>query len=191
MKERVLSSSSFLTTAVAELPEGRVLAVDGQTFIGVAIQIFNIAVICIILYKLLYKPASDILSARTKRIQDRLDALAQKEEEAQALLLEYKEKLTGADEECQLMISKARHEAEDEARRIIAEAEEEAERIKENAALAMERERQMLHREAKDHVIELSVLLAEKALKDSVSPERQDKKFEESLRELGVASWQD
>lgn len=191
VNERLFNSLSSITVSVAELPEGRVFALDGQTAVGVAIMILNIAVICFILYKLLYKPANDILNARSQRIRDRLDELAQREEKTDALISEYKEKIAGADKEYQHIISRARREAEDEKRRIITAAEREAKRIKEDAVLSMERERQRLHYEVKDHVIELSVLLAEKALQDSISPEKQDEQFEEGLRKLGVASWQD
>lgn len=192
MKERLFNSLNFLTIGTASsVPEGRVFALDEQTAIGVAIMIFNIAILCFILYKLLYKPAKNILKDRTQRIQDRLDELTKREEEADALILEYKEKIAGADRESQQIINKARHEAEDERRRIIAAAEHEAEKIKEDAVAAMDRERQLLHYEVKDHVIELSVLLAEKALKDSASPEKQDEQFEEGLRKLGITPWQE
>lgn len=191
MLERILSPFILVAKASGEVPAGRVFALDGQTFIGVAIQIINIIIIFAVLYKLLYGPVKDILNKRKERIKKQLDEAQSLEEEAQALINEYKEKLSGVDEERQRIINEAKKDANEEKDRIIAKAEKEAAKIKEDAIKSLETERQLLQRNTKDYVIELSALLSEKTLKDSVNPEIQDEHFEESLKELEVTSWKD
>ena len=191
MRERLLYSSTLLAAVSNEVPEGRLFALDGQTFIGVAIQIFNVVVLFAILLKLLYRPVKDMLAKRQERIESQFKEAALREQEAQALIAKYEGKLANIDEERQHLINTAKQEAEEERKRIIARAEKEAEKIKRDAGKGLETERLLLQRNAKDYVLELSTLLAEKTLKDSVSRETLDEQFEESLKQLEVASWQD
>jgi F-type H+-transporting ATPase subunit b len=191
MKENLLYSLLETAEASAQLPPGRVFALDGQTFISVVIQIINIAILFFILYKLLYHPVKDILIKRKERIAEQLSVLETDQKRAQDLIAEYEAKLADVHIERHRLIEEAREEAEEVKIRIIDRAEKEAQKIKENTIKALETERKLLQRNAKDYVVELSTLMAEKTLKDSVTQDAQDGQFEESLKKLEAASWQD
>lgn len=189
MQGNIVYFMAFLYKASAELPDGRVFALDGQTMISVVIQLLNVIVLFVVLSRLLYRPVKGILTKRTERIEGRLNEIELREQKAQALIATYEDNLASLSEERQRLIHEAREEAEEEKKRIIALAREEAEKIKGDAAKILETERLLLQRNARDYVLELSTLLAERALKETVSQETLEEEFEESLKRLEVASW--
>ncbi len=189
MKEKIVHVLTSLSKVSDELPEGRVFALDGQAMISAAIQILNVVVLFAVLFILLYKPVKKILSKRTEHIEGRLQEIELGEQKAQALIATYEAKFAEIDEERQRLIKEAKKEAEEEKKQIIAKSREEAEKIKEDAKKSLETERLLLQRNAKDYVLELSTLLAERTLKDSVSKEALDEQFEEGLKSLEVSSW--
>ncbi len=189
MKGNILYFLSYFNKASQELPEGRVFALDEQTLISVVIQIINIVILFAVLFILLYKPVKNTLAKRTESIEGRFKEAEAREKEAQALIASYEDKLSGIDAERQRLIQAARAEAEEEKRQIVAKGREEVEKLKADAKKSLETERLLLQRNAKDYVLELSALLAESTLKDSVSKEALEDEFEEGLKKLEVTSW--
>lgn len=189
MRNTILASSALLTGSSSALPEGRLFALDFQTLIGIIIQVINIVGLFVILYFILYKPVKNLLAKRTKHFEGMLGEVEERESKADNLIDEYKEKLSGVEDERKRLVAEARAEAEEEKKRIMLKAQNEADKLKEDARQSLETERKLLQRNTKDYVIELSMLLAEKSLKDSVDPEAQEKQFEESLKELEASSW--
>lgn len=187
----LIHSLGLFANASGSLPEGRVFALDGQTLIGVIIHIANMLVLFFILYKLLYNPVKEILAKRTDLIQGRLKELEIRERKARDLIAEYEAKLLGVENERLEILQAAKEEGREEKKRIITEAEKEAAKIKADVVKSLETEKKLLQRKTKDYVLELSALLAEKTLKDSVDPESLDAQFEESLKALEAASWRD
>lgn len=187
--ERILSFFVLVAHASNEVPDGRVFGLDIQTAIGIAIQIVNIIILFAVIKKLVYKPVLNILKARKEKIAQDFDQAQTREEKAQGLIDQYEEKMAEVEEERKTILAQARQEAQEEKDKIIAKAEAEARKIKDDANKAIETERKLLQRNTRDYVLELSTLLTEQTLKDSVDGKIQADKLEESLDQLEVASW--
>lgn len=189
MREKIFNSLNLLAGVSTDVPEGRVFGLDGQTSIEIIIAILNILVLFVILYKLLYKPAKNMLAKRQDLIAGQFAEAEAREAQAQALINQYEEKLLEIRREREHALSEARLEAKRERVQIIAMAEREANKIKDDASKVLEVERQLLQRKTKTDLIELSTLLAEKTVKDFVRTKDEEDKFEESIEELKGASW--
>lgn len=185
----ILSSFKVLAASTQDLPEGRVFALDTQTLIGIGLQVINIIILFAILYKVLYQPVKYILSRRQENIQDQFQSAEDKEVQAQKLIDEYEEKLSSIDEERDAILSEARAQASEEKEKILQDAEKQARKLKDDVEKTLENERKQLRRNSKEQVIELSAILAEKTLRESINQKTQEEKFDESISELEQATW--
>jgi F-type H+-transporting ATPase subunit b len=106
------------------------------------ITIINITILFFVLRALLFKPVTNFMAERTKRIQDTIDQAQKEREEATKLLVEYEHKLKNAEAETHEILKNARENAERTAQSIIAEGTKEAQDTVNAALKQIEMERQ-------------------------------------------------
>ncbi len=143
------------------------------------VQIFNFAIMFVVLKKWLYEPVLRLLQERremlARAVEDArvaAEARANAEQEAQKILAEARAK---ADE----IIREARDRAEEQKRAILEEAKAEAEKIKQEALAEVEEERNRVLAELREQIAALAVAAAHKIVGASLDEQRQHELLEE------------
>ena len=172
------------------VPEGRLFALDQQMLISAIIQLLNGIILAVALAYILYKPVKSFMEKRTERIQSKIDGSDETMAKANKLIAEYESKVANIDKEYDKVLEKARIDAAEERRAIIAEANKEAENIKERAEGVIEAERERVKLETRPYIIELATLMAQNYITQHIEQEEQDKLFDEALTQLEEAQWQ-
>lgn len=134
-------------------------------------QIIILVVLIVLLRKFAWQPILDSLNAREQGIQDALQSAENARREMQNLQADNEKLLQQARLERDAMIKEAREIKE----RMIADAREEAQREGENiiskAQVTIQHEKNAAVAEIKSQVANLSVLIAEKILREELSSE--------------------
>lgn len=175
---------------LSELPEGRVFALDGQTFLQVFAQILNVSLLAFVLAKLLYQPVRKFLAARSERIQNDIEQAAEDRKQAHELRQHYETKIIEAERERDEIIDKARKDASETSRRILADTKREADALKARAAADVQNEWQQAQAELKRVIVEVSAAMTAKFIAASIDEATQDRLFDEAMAELRGARWQ-
>lgn len=137
------------------------------------VQIFNFAIIFVILRAWVYKPILGLLERRRTAIAEGLEdariaaeARQNAEEEAQQVLAE-------AQSNSSKIVSEANERAEAQGREIVAEAEAEAAKKREEALAEVDSERERILGELRGQVGALAIAAAQKLISASLDEQRQ------------------
>ena len=93
------------------------------------ITLINLTILFFILRAILFKPVTKFMAERAKRIADSIDQAEKDKASSKELLVEYEDKLKGAEAEAEEIIKTAREKSEKLAERIAAEGKREAENM--------------------------------------------------------------
>jgi len=105
------------------------------------ITIINIIILYFILRLILFKPVTKFIAKRAEGIQSSIDQAKQDREEAQKILLEYRDRVKNAETEAEEIIKAAKKNARVEAEKIIDSGRTAAETIISHARKQTENER--------------------------------------------------
>lgn len=153
-------------------------------------QIINTIILFGALTYVLFKPVKEIMEKRQNLITDQLDDAEEKNVTADALIAEYKTKISDIEEEARVMIHEASVKAENRGNEIIKAAEKEAELVKKRAEKDIEREKLKAVNELKEDIVSLSLLAASKVLEKDIDQDKHKNLITEFLEEVGDTSWQ-
>lgn len=182
----ITKATHILFSAV---PDGRVFGLDQQTLISILIQLLNACILAVVLGLILYKPVQQYMKKRTDRIGGQIKDAQSKMSDANKVKAEYEKKLQEIDTQRIKILDAAKADAAKQGKAIIEEARKQAKAIKQHAEESISGERQRLKKETKQHIIEVSALMATKFVSRSIDSETQDKLFEETISELEDAEW--
>ena len=179
-----------ILTVAAEAGYTRLFDLDMQLIHDAILLAIAIFVLFLLLSYLLFNPARKMLEGRRQKIQDELQNAADDKASAAAMKAEYEQKLKNVDKEVEKIIADARQnaligaahiedEARDEAHRIVKRAEEEA---------ALEKKRAM--DELKAEIIQIASMMAGKVVTANIDTTIHEKLIDETLKEMGEATWQ-
>ncbi|MEN9920381.1 MAG: F0F1-type synthase subunit b, F-type H+-transporting ATPase subunit b [Candidatus Parcubacteria bacterium] len=135
----------------------------------ILIQVVNFGLLMVVLSYLLYKPVLKMLNERQEKIaQGMKDA-----EEAGKARLEATEKKKGiiasANKEAEAMSARAKEHADKKADDILTEAQKKAEQVVKDAAMRGEEMKVQARKESEAEIAKLAILAAEKVLKEKAS----------------------
>lgn len=167
----------------------RLFDLDWQLLADSCLTIIAIFVLYFALSYFLFNPARKMLNDRKKKIHDELEDAKENMEHAQALKVEYDEKLKGVDKEAEAILSEARKKALKNETQIVAQAKEEAARILDRARVEAELEKQKMADDVKKEMISVASLMAGKVVSASIDAKEQDRLIDETLREMGDNTW--
>ena len=156
------------------------LDIDIWNFIWAAI---NLILLFILMKIFLFKPVRKMMDERTKIVQDDLDSDKRSKEEADELLRQYQDDISGAKEEAQKIIDKAHQDAETERAAIIKKSHEEAERIVADAGKTIENERRRVIAQAQTELADLVIEAASKVIGENVDDEKNRRLVDKFLSE--------
>ncbi|SFM99045.1 F0F1 ATP synthase subunit B [Thermodesulforhabdus norvegica] len=164
---------------------GRVWAAEGAehgaNWGDLLLRCINFAILVGVLYKLLKKPIVNYFTARRRNIQQLLEEMEKRKEEAERKCAEYKAKLALLDQEVEKIVKEYVEQGERERAKIIEAAERQAEYIKQQAQLAIQQEMKAAKEALRAEVAELTVKAAEDMLKERIGDEDQTRLVEEFM----------
>lgn len=150
----------------------------------------TVLVLYLILKHFFFEKVHKFMEARKAAVQDNLDRAKATEEEAQALLSEYQETLSNAEEEKRAIIKEAKAEADRRADAIVGEAKIQAQRIVSEAHENMRAEEEKAVVQLKKEVSSLAVLAAERIMQRELDEKSQQALVDQVLEEAAREKWQ-
>jgi F-type H+-transporting ATPase subunit b len=150
-------------------------------------QIISLVLLIVLLGRFVKKPLAAFLSGRQAEVQNAIEQSARKKEEAEALLAEWQRKVDSLSQEIRELHGRIRAEGEAEQKKIVSRAKEEGERIRQQAGVIADQELTKARAALKKEMVDLSVELAEKLLKEAIRPQDQERLIREyigKVREL-------
>src|SRR4030042_5645820 len=144
----------------------------------------NFTILAAVLFKVLKKPVSNLLSGRQASIKDNFDELDVKKSEAEKRYAEYERKLSTIEQEAKKVIQEYIEQGEAEKKRIIEDAEKTAESIKKQAQFAVEQEMKRAKLVLSAEAAELSVKLAEDLIKKNLNESDHKKLINEYIAKV-------
>lgn len=168
----------------------RLFNLDFQLLFDAVLLAIAVFFLFLIMSKLLFNPARKLLADRQEKIRQDIASAAGDKEEAEKLRIQYEEKLKNVDKETEAILSEARQKALKSEAKIIADAKEEAAAIiaRANEEAALEKKR--VADEMKQEMISIAALMAGKVVAANIDTTIQDSLVEDTLREMGEATWQ-
>ncbi len=150
-------------------------------------KVINFAVLAGALFYLARKPVKEFFSSRITSIKDELADLEQKKADAEKALAVYAEKIANLDKESEKIVADYVKQGEEAKKRILAEAELQAEKLEEMAKRNIEQEFKAAKASLLQQVAEKAFQRAEGMVRESISPEDQDRLVDDYLAKV-VAS---
>ncbi len=147
-------------------------------------QLFNVIFLVWLLGQFLYKPILNMLSERTRRVQDSLSAADQVKQQLANAKKDYEAELIKARQEAAKIVTQAQDRAKSQEAEIIAQARREADRIRDEARTTASQERDTLLSDAKGKIAELVTLTATRVLGAELQAKGHEKLIAESLAAL-------
>lgn len=168
----------------------RIFGLDPQLLFQMCFQMLAVFILFLLGSYLLIDPVRKILNNRKERVMKDVRDAEQSRQEAEALREEYDKKLKEIHQTAEQILDESRRKALVREEEILADARQEAGRIIENAQREAELEKKRVKDEVKQEIISVSTLLSEKIIGASVNADKQNDLFEQTLKEMGEATWQ-
>lgn len=140
-----------------------------------------------LLGKFAWKPIIEGLAAREQGIADKIDSAAKAEQQAQANLKQYEEKLAGAHDEAAAVMAEAKSDANLAKEKIVAEANEEATRTRQRALADVEAAKSAAVRELAESSVDTAVGLASNIVGRSLNKDDHAKLIAESVERFSAS----
>jgi F-type H+-transporting ATPase subunit b len=147
-------------------------------------RVMNFAVLFIVLFVLLRKPASQALNTRIEGIKEQLSDLEAKKNDAEKQLAAYNEKLATLEQEAKKLIEEYVRQGNEAKARILAEAQAAAEKLEEQARRNIDSEFKQAKLKLQEEILEKALIKAEELIKSKISTEDQEKLVDEYLEKV-------
>jgi ATP synthase, F0 subunit b len=168
----------------------RIFGLDPQILFDTAITLLAMLILFILLSYLLFNPARQLIQKRKAYIQGQLDEAAAARKDALGMKADYDSRLARVDEESAELLTEARKKAQMRENDIVAQANEEARRIVVRAEKEVALEKDKVRDEMKQEMVQVATLMAGRFVAGSMDEATQAKLVDETLKDMGDATWQ-
>ena len=168
----------------------RLFNLDPQLLHDAVLLALSVFVMFTFLSYLLFNPARDFLKKRAQRVKDNIDSAEKAKADAEALRLEYEDKLRNIHMEENEILSAARKKALENEAKIIEEARTEAAAIIARADKQAELEIKKAQDDIKKEIITVASMIAGKVVSEKIDTDIQDSLVDDTLKEIGDQTWQ-
>jgi F-type H+-transporting ATPase subunit b len=148
------------------------------------IQAVTFGLAVFILWRFFWKPLVKFMDARRHAIEQDIETARKSRESAEKLQVQLTQRLAEIDTEARRLLQQASDESKLAREQILKEAQAEARRLLDNAGRQIAEERVRAIRDLRAETVALSLLIAEKALKQSVDAKVQHRLVDEFVTEL-------
>lgn len=155
-----------------------------------AFQLVNTFILFMFLRRFLFKPVTEFMAKRENEIKSTFDLAEKKNQEAEQIMADYKEKIKHADQEGKEIIRHATIKAESKSSEIVKSAEEHAQEVKDKAQKEIEREKAKAIHLIKDEIASMAILAAGKVVEADMSAEKHQSMVAKFIDEVGDTRWQ-
>lgn len=162
---------------------------DAQLLFDTLLLAIAVIALFFLMSYLLFNPVRKFLKNRQDRISNDISTAQEDKEAAAALKAEYEAKLRDVDKEAEAILSEARQKALRNQTKIIEEGREEANRIVTRAQEEALLEKKHAMDDMKQEMITIASLMAQKVVAASIDTTIQDELVDETIREMGDATW--
>ena len=152
----------------------------GQAIIAIAIFLL----LLLVLGKYAWKPIITQLQSREDRIGQSVSLAQKQQKQAADLLSQYEAKISGAQEEADQFLLRAREQAEEHRQDLIAQGRTEADRSVKQAKREIQLARDAALTELRETTATLAVELAQRVLRREVTPDDQERLLHETLADI-------
>ena len=148
----------------------------------ILVTMCNTLITFLIIKKFLYKPVRKMLAARTEEVESMYSTAEKAQSEAEQMR---SERLSKAKEEAAEIVGSATRRAAERSDEILRESSQQASAMVKKAERVIEQERIKAHKELKDEVADLSVMIASKIVERDVKPEDHERFIEDFIDKVG------
>ncbi len=168
----------------------RLFDLDFQLLFDASLLAISVFFLFLVMSYLLFNPARKLLQDRQNKIRDDIATAAGDKEDAAKLKAEYEERLKNVEKETEVILSDARQKALKNEAKIIGDAKEEAARIIARANVEAELEKKRVADEMKQEMVSIAAMMASKVVAANIDTTIQQSLVDETLKEMGGATWQ-
>jgi F-type H+-transporting ATPase subunit b len=148
------------------------------------VQLLTFGAAVFLLWRLFWKPLNRFMKNRADRIDYDIRSAGELKTEAESLKRKWDAQMAEAEEKAQVIIQQGVEQGGRRRDEIVRDAEAEAKRRLEDAGDRIAEERRRTARELRTETVALAMLIAERALKQSVDPAVQARLVEEFAEKL-------
>lgn len=145
--------------------------------------VLNILILYFILKKILFKPVSKYMLARTTKIEEALVLAEEAKSMASRMEEEHKERLKEIKEEGNALIASYEKKAKDEYQSIIAKAKEDSEKFAENTRNELEIEKEQLIVGLKEQISDLVLEASKKVINENLDTDSNRKLIDKFIKD--------
>lgn len=146
----------------------------------------NFLILLFVATRFLFIPVGNILKTRKEELDSSFQKASRDKDESNRLKIENGEKLKLAKKEGKEIVEKYKLKAEKISGELIQSAKQEAELIVERARVDLQREIEKARSEIKNQVIDLSLVLSEKALEQHINESEHRRLIEDFISKVGI-----
>lgn len=150
-------------------------------------QVLNVGLVVFLLYKVLFKPVSDVLSRRESFVENSLAQAAATKKEAENLLSEYQRMMANAKQDADNILAQASKQGEEIKRDMIAQAEQEALKIFQRARADIQKEKEKVLMDIRSEIANLTVFATSKLLDRVITVEDNERIVRSCVDQLDSA----
>ncbi len=151
---------------------------------GILIATLTVFVIVLLAMSKFWPKMVKLIEDREETIRSSLANAEKAKEEAEKIQVQYQEMIAKAKQESGEIIKNGTVQAEKVKDELIANAKEESKQIVENTRKEMELEREKAVQELKAKIVDISIVIATKVIKSSMTDEKQAELAREALKEM-------
>ena len=157
------------------------LGIDPKVFVA---QLISFIILIVVLGLFLFRPMTEVMRQRKLKIDSDLDSASNEKNNAEQLRAEYERKLAEISEEARQRVAQSVADANAAAKRIRERADEEIAELTKRHEAKLAAERVELRRELKNEAVDLAVEIADKALRNQMTPDLQKLLVADMMKEL-------
>jgi len=151
---------------------------------SVVFSIINFTILVALLFYFLRKPAKEYFASRATLIRTRIQQAEELKSHAVKKYAEYEGRLKSIDRETQDLIANLKHDGELEKRRLLETAEKQSVQLRETQEKIIGQELRKAKEELKQEAINLASEMAEKLVRENMTPDDQNRLIGEYLERM-------
>ena len=167
----------------------RLFNLDPQLLHDAVLLAIAVFVMFLLLSYLLFNPAREFLRKREERVKDNIDSAEKAKADAEALRLDYENRLRDIHKEENEILSAARRKALENEAKILENAKAEAAAIIARANREVELEKKRAEDDIKKEIISVASMIAGKVVSENIDTSVQDSLIDDTLKEIGDQTW--
>ena len=141
--------------------------------------------VLLLIKKYVWNRLETVLDERSEKVRSDIDRAQAAKDQAEDLLKERQQQLSGTKEEAAAILATAKENAEHQKNQVLAETKAQVERLKENADQEIEQEKAAALASVKEEVANLTVDLTSKILSKELTPEVHSELIDQYIKQLG------